>query len=1444
MVRKRIVAMITTLVFVLATLCAPVSFAGSAVFADVSTNPNATSVNATDPNATDPNATDPNATDPNATDPNATDPNGIVAEVSYYVSGEKVIDKVCYYEDRYAAVFLPYTYDRDKGVSITVLHLDGTESSPTINWESDEWGQAVFYSVIDDKKIKHELEVYVEGPSSENDCEIIMKAYDSEDGTWEAYIDCSLASDEDGIVTTIPYGYNKRVELYVNPYSDYARVEGLYLQDEKELGYVLVSDGETRTFKVIAQNNEEKEYKITFKASDGTSADVEMAARFSDKAVDYKDYLEPGRQVDIIFDEEKDGIKTADVILPYMYDDENGIYLWIKNTDSYITDIEDSNIYMGDAKEKTVVFDVTSPNGSVTKTYQINFIIESEEASKKADLEVFTVTYKDENQKEITLNIDPTDAADGDGATITIPESIMKAYNDREYYVDVYAKPKGYSFINSADTNADGYNSDRSRDYIKYSIDIGWQSSATLTFDVNASNDKDKKTYEIKLVNGARAGQAYVDEVQIDYTRINETDISSSYVWLDQDTNSGEVVLNPFDESKPVVLKGKTADGTQINKLIEFEEGKNEAVVTFTSKSLNGENEITYTVKVSKPVHPAVNVSYIADGTEYQYECNFDENLSDTVFLPYTYSYVDFDITLLDGTKLEPDPEIVWDSEVREDEHDTLKGIAKFEANGKEYTINIQADGISSDTGAFLELQAWDGKTYINNEEAAYKYIYVDTEEAATNEGSTVIIPYGCENNSSFYVDANSEYSNIKGSNAAGDPYSTRVIPGETRVYTVTAQDGTTKDYKIKFVASEGNSTEIDMDMCVEWSLLDEEEADRFFYKYLEFEDKNGVMTADAVVPYLYDEKAGIVLYEYSNEYVAIDSDILQRIYPDVDKVSTYEFTVTSPNGEVKQAYAINFMRESVEEAAKAEIAFAEVQYTDENGEAVYSEVDVSEDNNGNIIAYIPETADFSEYITLRVYTNGYAFVTKHPQIEMGFGDYDMFGVSFLVSKEKSQEVSFELTSSDGSNSKAYNIIVKAGEKPHECIWDEGEITTDPTCTEPGIITYTCECGETKTDEVDALGHDYETAVTAPTCTEKGYTTYTCKNDAKHTYVDDYVNASGHDMTTHAAIAETCETAGNIEYYTCDVCGKYFLDKEGVKATTANDVVVAKKGHKMTTHKAVAATSKKTGNVKYYTCDVCDKYFLDKEGTKTTTAKGVIIPKHKCKWDKGTITTEPTYAKKGVKTYKCTIKGCAKTKEESVAKRVYKAKQTNVTAQLSTESKGYNNVCLSWSTVKGAEGYKVYYKKSSASKWTTKYVKGKTTFTTPDLSSGANYKFKVAPYITEGTKKFVSANYDGTSAYTLKKVSTPKVSKSSGSKVKVSWTNISGESGYEISQATSKSKINVVETYKTTKGKSKTIEAKKGKKLYYKVRAFKYVKVNGETVKVYGPWSTAKYYKR
>ncbi len=99
-------------------------------------------------------------------------------------------------------------------------------------------------------------------------------------------------------------------------------------------------------------------------------------------------------------------------------------------------------------------------------------------------------------------------------------------------------------------------------------------------------------------------------------------------------------------------------------------------------------------------------------------------------------------------------------------------------------------------------------------------------------------------------------------------------------------------------------------------------------------------------------------------------------------------------------------------------------------------------------------------------------------------------------------------------------IIEATGHK-----WDEGVVTTEPGCTEPGVKTYTCTvCGETMTEEIDPIGHEwgepeYVWAEDLSTCTASR----ACKHDSTH--VDSETVA-----TTSVTKAPTCTAEGSIIY--------------------------------------------------------------------------------------------------------------------------------------------------------------------------------------------------------------------------------------------------------------------------------------------------------------------------
>ncbi|MBQ7230749.1 MAG: leucine-rich repeat domain-containing protein, partial [Oscillospiraceae bacterium] len=132
------------------------------------------------------------------------------------------------------------------------------------------------------------------------------------------------------------------------------------------------------------------------------------------------------------------------------------------------------------------------------------------------------------------------------------------------------------------------------------------------------------------------------------------------------------------------------------------------------------------------------------------------------------------------------------------------------------------------------------------------------------------------------------------------------------------------------------------------------------------------------------------------------------------------------------------------------------------------------------------------------------------------------------------------------------NLAFEAGEAPHEHSFGEWTVTTEPTCTEKGEETRSCECGETETREIAALGHDYVAEVVEPTCTKSGYTLYTCSR-CGHSYKDDPVEPE-HKWDEGTVTAPTCTEMGYTTY-TCLVCGEKYVDEASWTEALGHDYV-------------------------------------------------------------------------------------------------------------------------------------------------------------------------------------------------------------------------------------------------------------------------------------------------
>ena len=192
-------------------------------------------------------------------------------------------------------------------------------------------------------------------------------------------------------------------------------------------------------------------------------------------------------------------------------------------------------------------------------------------------------------------------------------------------------------------------------------------------------------------------------------------------------------------------------------------------------------------------------------------------------------------------------------------------------------------------------------------------------------------------------------------------------------------------------------------------------------------------------------------------------------------------------------------------------------------------------------------------------------------------------------------------------------------------VWEKQESDSRGiTLTEDGIVSFTkagtfhvrAVCNElgitSEWKEITAKGHahewgDWETVKEAEEFTE-GLEKRVCTRDSSHTETR-AIPALGHQLVRTKRKAAGCTEAGNIEYYTCSLCGAIFQDKDSTVEISAGDTVLAPVGHNWDGGMITTpATCENTG-VKTVTCLTCGAATtetlkaLDHEWSEWTTVK-------------------------------------------------------------------------------------------------------------------------------------------------------------------------------------------------------------------------------------------------
>ena len=175
-----------------------------------------------------------------------------------------------------------------------------------------------------------------------------------------------------------------------------------------------------------------------------------------------------------------------------------------------------------------------------------------------------------------------------------------------------------------------------------------------------------------------------------------------------------------------------------------------------------------------------------------------------------------------------------------------------------------------------------------------------------------------------------------------------------------------------------------------------------------------------------------------------------------------------------------------------------------------------------------------------------------------------------------------------------WNVCTACGEKLNETkhAWDNGTVTRNVTCTEKGIITYRCECGASKAEEVPAFGHtEKELPAVDATCTKNGLTAgVKCDTCNEVLVKQEVIKAPGHNEVISPAIKPTCTQDGKTESSVCSVCGEVLVKEEIVPALGHTEEIIP----------GISASCTESGITEGKKCSACGETLVEQKEIPAT----------------------------------------------------------------------------------------------------------------------------------------------------------------------------------------------------------------------------------------------------